>query len=270
MLYNASMHPEISPARFSQAILTCPKPGIMAVLVTLKNFVIVTFDVAPEALALHLPPGFEPEVRTLANGRKRAFISAVTFLDVDFRLSACQWPRDSFGQTNYRSYVIYQGERVGWFFGTSLATPFVQIPRHLWQLPWHQAKMTFDVAWDADRKVCTRYYEKTTGEWGNAEIELTSSGESAATLDGFYDDEDTAVMLTHPLVAYYYRRDGKLGTYGIWHDKLKLQRATATKAEFEVFNNLNLTKPGQTPHSVLLQDSTDFTILLPPRLVSTS
>ncbi len=260
------MHPIDQPSRFNATHLTCPPKSLLAVLVTLHNFIIVTFAVEPEALARHLPPGFEPEVRLMKDGSHKAFISAVTFQDIDFRLNACPWPRFSFGQTNYRAYVMHKGERVGWFFGTSLATPFVQVPRHLWQLPWHPAKMTFDVEWDESNKICTRYRETTEGSWGKAEIELTSAGEPTGTLDGFLDDEDTAVMLTHPLIAYYYRRDGKLGTYGIWHDKLVMERATTIKAEFAVFHNLNLTVPNQAPHSVLLQKSTDFTILLPPRL----
>lgn len=252
------------PARFTEAILFKAKPGLLAVLVTLKDFVIVTFAVEPAALKAHLPEGFEPETRILKDGSECAFVSAVTFQDVDFRLNSCPWPKFSFGQTNYRAYVIYRGMRVGWFFGTSLATPFVHVPRNLWMLPWHSASMKFDTEWKEN--VCTKYVQSTEGTWGKAEIILEGTSEKVNCLDGFDDDEDTAVVLTHPLIAYYRRRDNRIGTYGIWHDKLDLQKAVATKASFEVFEQLGLISQTSKPHSVLIQKSTDFTILLPPKL----
>lgn len=252
------------PARFSQDILAKSTPTSLAVFVTLKDFVIVTFAVDPAVLANQLPRGFHPETRVLKDGTERAFVSAVTFMDHDFRLRACQWPTFSFGQTNYRAYVIHNGQRVGWFFGTSLATPFVLVPRHLWLLPWHHASMQFSTKWTATR--CIEYNQTARGNWGNADLILEGTGEPMGCLDGFADEEDTAVVLTHPLIAYYNRRDGKVGTYNIWHDKLALQKGIARKASFELFHQLGFTTPDTKPHSILLQQTTDFTILLPPRL----
>src|SRR5438105_9415028 len=126
--------------------------------------------------------------------------------------------------------------------------------------------MEFSTKWDENR--CTQYEEKTTASWGKAELSLEATSESVNCLDGFMDDEDTAVMLTHPLIAYYNRRDGKIGTYNVWHEKLVMQRGIAHKASFELYHQLGLTTPETKPHSVLLQQSTDFTILLPPRLYS--
>lgn len=236
----------------------------LAVLVTLKDFAIITYAVQPELLERHIPEPFELEVRELADGTASAFISAVTFWDCEFRLRACPWPRFAFGQTNYRAYILHEGQRAGWFFGTSLATPFVQIPRHLWQLSWHPATMEYSTSWTDGR--CSRYNKTTRGAWGTAEIELEGTSEPTGCLDGFATEEDTAAVITHPLVAYYRRRDGKIGTYSVWHERLHLQRAVAHRASFEVFHQLGLTTPDTRPHSVLLQQSTDFTILLPPRL----
>jgi len=253
-----------SPARFASLSLDKPRPGLLAVEVTLRDFAIITFAVAPDALAKQLPQDFAPEVFTLTDGSQMAFVSAVTFYDVDFRSVHFPWHKSSFGQTNYRAYVTYKGKRVGWFFGTTLDTPAVLIPRHLWLLPWHRAKMSFETAWQGD--ICTRYKLNTVGDWGRAEVEIEGTDEASGWLDGFADDEETSVILTHPLDGYYYRRDGKVGTYSIWHDKLTMTRGIAKKASFQVFHDLGLTRPGQLPHSVLLQRTTDFTILLPPRL----
>ena len=39
--------------------------------------------------------------------------------------------------------VRHRGERAVWFFGTSLDSFWVGVPRSLWNLPWHPARMRF-------------------------------------------------------------------------------------------------------------------------------
>ena len=46
---------------------------------TLEHFALVTFDVDPDRLAASLPRDLTPEVRTLDDGRRRGFVSAVSF-----------------------------------------------------------------------------------------------------------------------------------------------------------------------------------------------
>jgi uncharacterized protein YqjF (DUF2071 family) len=241
-----------------------PDARALDVISALADFAIVTFDVDPARLAALLPDGFTPEVRTLANGSPRAFVSAVPFRNADFRAAFAPWARFAFGQTNYRAYVRRGDERCVWFFGTSLATLFVAVPRYAWRLPWHHATMRFDVRWRGD--TCARYRLETRGAWGDADLDLAGTDASIGALDGFPDDEDGRVVLTHPLIGYYRRRDGVLGTYGIWHDRLDLRRANARRARFAVFEELGLVEPQSAPHSVLVQRATEFVILLPPRV----
>jgi uncharacterized protein YqjF (DUF2071 family) len=230
---------------------------------TLADFAIITYAVTPDALSKLLPPEFEPDLFQLADGSTRAFISAVPFRDLDFRFEGLPWARFCFGQTNYRAYVKYRGTRCVWFFGTSLATVFVGIPRHLWKLPWHHAQMKFKTRWHGD--LCESYTLSTTGAWGNASIELIGTDESTGRLDGFADAEETAAVLTHPLDGYFYRRDGRIGTYSVWHDRLQLKRALVKEARFEVFEQLGLIDRTAKPHSALVQQKTEFFIVLPPQ-----
>jgi hypothetical protein len=236
------------------------------VTTTLADFAIITYAVEPSALASLLPPEFEPDVFTLDDGRRVAFVSAVPFRDLDFRFGFAPWLRFAFGQTNYRAYVTYKGQRCVWFFGTSLATRWVWIPRYHWKLPWHHARIQLDAGWQGER--CIRYRLHTIADWGNAEAELEGSDELTGRLEGFSDAEETALVLTHPLAGYFTRRDGRLGTYSVWHERLKLHRGLARNARFEVFEKLSLVKPGAAPHSVLIQRQTEFVIQLPPRAIS--
>jgi uncharacterized protein YqjF (DUF2071 family) len=236
------------------------------VTTTLADFAIITYAVEPDALAALLPNGFAPDRFTLAAGRSVAFVSAVPFRDLDFRFGFAPWLKFHFAQTNYRAYVTYQGQRCVWFFGTSLATNWVAIPRYWWKLPWHPARIQIETAWDGGR--CTRYRLATTAAWGSAAAELEGGDEPTGRLDGFADAEETAVVLTHPLAGYYRRRDGHLGSYSVWHERLDLRRGTVRNARFHVFEDLGLIAPGAVPHSVLIQRQTEFIIRLPPRRVT--
>ncbi len=249
------------------SVFSIPRPQCKwsDVITTLADFAIVTYTVDPERLAKCLPDGFEPDVYQLTDGSNVAFVSAVPFRDLDFRFAGADWARFSFGQTNYRAYVRYRGQRCVWFFGTSLATLFVNIPRYLWQLPWHPAKMNFATEWQADH--FTKYQLSSTSPGANVELSMVSTDIPAGTLDGFMNDEETAEVLTHPLVGYFRRRDRKLGSYSVWHERLVLRRAQVQKAHFELFELLGLIDRGAAVHSALVQKTTEFVVVLPPRVV---
>lgn len=244
---------------------TTPRPAAswLDVVTTLADFAIVTFDVAPEQLAALLPPGFEPEVFTLDDGRRRAFVSAVPFRDLDFRFHVMPWPRFAFPQVNYRAYVRRGEERVAWFFGTTLDTIWVTVPRVAWQLPWRRVGSRTKATWRGE--VLEDYALDNEGEWGAATLRLSGTSEPAGRLDGFADEDETALVLTHPLVGWMQRLDGRLTTYSVWHERLVMKRAHAHEARFSVFESLGLVEAGQAPHSVLVQRRTEFQIHLPPR-----
>jgi uncharacterized protein YqjF (DUF2071 family) len=133
----------IENLRFTQTLLSKPIARGLAAETTLEHFAIVTYRVDPSTLRKHLHPRFEPACIADDGGARQALVSVVTFLDRDFRFVAFPWFKRSFGQTNYRAYVedTETGEQVAWFFGTCLDSASVVVPRYLWKLPWHRARM---------------------------------------------------------------------------------------------------------------------------------
>jgi hypothetical protein len=231
---------------------------------TLQDFALVTFDVDPERLAAVLPAGLDPEIRTLDDGRARGFVSAVSFRDVDFRFELATWLRVSFFQTNYRAYVRGpDGRRAVFFFGTTLDSPFVALPRRLWGMPWHPGSSSIEGVWDGTG-VCRAYRHRCSGRWGSADVELSGSAEPLGRLDGFIDTDDAAHVLTHPLDGYFLHPTGRLGRYAVWHERLRPTVGHARRARYAVFEELGLVESGAQPHSVLLQRATEFDVLLPP------
>jgi len=71
----------------------------------------------------------------------------------------------------------------------------------------------------------------------------------------------------HPWGAFYRRRDGAVGSYSVWHEKLALGKGAASRASFDCFHQLGLTTSASVPCSVLVQRAAEFLVLLPPERV---
>jgi hypothetical protein len=136
----------------------------------------------------------------------------------------------------------------------------------MWGMPWHQVSATLDATWDGDR--CVAYESHSTGSWASATMRLEGSDQSVSLLDGWSTPEEAALVLTHPLVGYFaHDRGSGVGRYAVWHARLNLTAGRAIEARFSAFEERGLIQPSQEPHSVLLQRSTDFIVLLPPTRV---
>jgi hypothetical protein len=239
---------------------------------SLEHFAIVTYAVPPERLRPHVHPRFEMESIRGDDGLERALVSIVPFEDHDFRFVRIPWPRFRMGQTNYRAYVVDRitGEHVVWFFGTTLGSWTVNVPRTIWRLPWHGGRVTFDCRYDEAARRYSRYRLVTRSKWAPVELELEDTGLPLRRLAGFPDFEHGRMVLTHPFKGVYFRRDGKLGSYEVWHRPLQLTTAAVIRAEIGLFAGLGLVPISEQaqPHSVLLQRATEFGIKLPPRLMA--
>jgi uncharacterized protein YqjF (DUF2071 family) len=261
----------IDHLRFTPALLSKPAPRILAAETTLEHFAIVTYWVDPASLRRHLHPRFEPVCLEVPGTRPQALISVVTFLDRDFRFIACPWLKRSFGQTNYRAYVqdTRTGEQVVWFFGTCLDSVAVYVPRHVWRLPWHPAKMVFDCRYDERASRYERFNVTTQSRWAPGHLTIVDSGTPVDRLPGVSNLEAGLVLLTHPMRGYFFRRDGALGSYAIWHERAELTTGALESASYPLLEKLGLVANGDlgSVHSVLVQPRIGFTIYLPPSKV---
>lgn len=253
-----------STLAFSTELLTRREPAGIDVRTTLEHFAIVTFLADPTALRPQIHERFELDTVEV-DGQQRALVSVVPFLDRDFRFARYPWLRWSFGQTNYRVYVTdkQSGEHVAWFFGTILDSATVALPQLRWKLPWHRGRIRFDCRYDPSVNRYTRYRMSTSSKWAPADLQLADTGQPVECLEGFPDLESGLVLLTHPMKGFFYRRDGQLGTYSIWHGRMQPTVGRVLKADFPLFNRLGISY--DSVHSILIQPKIDFTVYLPPR-----
>lgn len=242
-----------------------PRFGLFDVSSHLHHFVTTTWDVDVDALASHLPDELEPDAFTLDDGRERAFVSAVSFLNRGFHVGFAPWLKLTVRQTNYRAYVKRGHERPVWFFGTSLSSRVgLLIPQLVWRLPWAYADGNVDASWNGESLESLRWI--AMGSLGEERLAIEGTGKPMGRLDGFPDQEMTQLVLTHPMVGFLRRRgSGAVVTYGVWHAPLSLERCYVKEARFEQFERLGLVEPDTPPHSVLVQRHTHYLIDLPPR-----
>lgn len=263
--------------RFDDCLSERPAPTGVDVLCKLQHFAIITYAVDPGRFKGLIPERFQLDTVWLG-GEQKALMSVVPFIDVDFTSAVFPFPKFTMGQTNYRIYIIdsQTGERCVWFLGTTLDSWTLMVPRYAWNLPWYSGTVQFDcdVEQTPDGTVgrYARYRMATESQWAPAHVHLTQPADVPCELPGFPDWETGLVYLTHPLAGFYHRRDGRLGTYRVWHDRLMVQPAVLLSADFGLLSRMNLVslEEQQTPHSVLIDPLNEFTIYLPPKVLEAS
>jgi len=252
--------------KFNAELLRRPTATGIDAVTTLRHFSIVTYAIPPERLRPLIDPRFELDCVDV-NGAPKALLSVVPFEDQDFRAAALPSPRWRFGQTNYRIYIRDRaGRHAVWFLGTVLGSWTVALPRYVWRLPWHYGRFVFKCPQDPSGRYSS-YVVETESQWAPAHLELVHEPGEDLSFPGFPDAETALVLLTHPLTGYYTRRDGRVGTYSVWHNRLLPDAGRVRVGRFGLLDRLGLVPlPEQSkPYSVLIQPTTEFLVRLPPR-----
>lgn len=252
--------------------LAPPRTGWLDVWSRLRHFALITYALPKERLAPYIPSERFDIPEFLVHGQPRALMSAVPFVDVDFHfMRLFPWLKFAFGQTNYRVYVIDRQtqEHCVWFFGTTLGSPVVYFARGLWRIPWHYARYQVDCAYDEQAQRYSSYRYTVGSAWGSARIDLEDTGEPVALAEGFASPDELQFVLTHPVDGYFHRLDRRLGSYSVWHAPIAMTLGRPRDLYFSLYESLGLLSRDemQRPHSVFLCPATDFTVLLPPRVV---
>lgn len=247
-----------------------PPSGFLNVRSRLRHFALINYTLPKSRLEKYIPQDrFEIQEFDLSGGR-RAMLSVVPFLDEDFHfIHLFPFLHFQFAQTNHRVYVVDRetGESCVWFFGTTLGSQIVRIPRILWRIPWHHARYQVNCQYDSSLLRYDRFHYSIESDWCRGIVDLADTGAALTLPDGFSSMDEMTLILTHPLKGYFYRMDSKLGHYAVWHKRIKFTKGIANDLYFSLYEDLNLlSRPEmQNPHSVFICPETLFEILLPPR-----
>lgn len=255
--------------KFDDYLHPRPQPTGMDAQCKLQHFALVTYAIDPARLEGMLPHRFKLDTIQY-QGKEQALISVVAFVMLNLTSAVFPFPKVSMGQIDYRIYVIDQHtqQRCVWFIGTTVDSWTLPIPRTVWQLPWHAGISYFNCLQDAEGYY-QHYKMQTQSEWASAELQLCQSKQDEWHYAGFPDLESYLVFLTYPLAGFYHRRDGQLGTYRVWHERLQPKPAQLLHAKFDLLERLNLVsfEDQLNPYSVLIEPMNEFTIYLPPQII---
>ena len=244
-----------------------PRAKPSDVITTLRHFAIVTYAVPPERVAGLVDERFALDTIQV-DGQERALISVVPFEDEDFRWAASDGPRWRFGQTNYRIYVRDRqtGKRAVWFLGTTLGSGASSSRATCGGCPGTtgDSPSRANRSWTAStRPIASR----PAAAGRRLALELDHDADAPLELPGFADTKTALDVLTHPLDGFFRRRDGHLGTYSVWHERLAPTPGRVRHARIGLFDRLGIVPFAEqaAAHSVLIQPRTEFQIHLPPR-----
>ncbi len=241
-------------------------PGRIDIRTDLQHFALINYALPKERLEAHIPLD-RFEIPTFAiNGRQLAMLSVVPFIDADFCFYRL-FPmfKFRFPQTNHRVYVIDKasGEHVVWFFGTTLGSPVVHLARTLWRIPWYPGQYAINCEYDAANGRYTTYKMDIQSAWCRANIDIEDTGQPVQLT------AEERLILTHPVAGYFYRLDGRVGGYSIWHEIIPLTNGRPRQLYFSLYERLGIMTRTemQQPHSIFLCPCISFDIYMPPKPV---
>jgi hypothetical protein len=246
------------------------RDGWLDVRSTLHHFALITYALPASRLEPHIPTDRFAIMEFDIDGERRALLSVVPFLDVDFRfVRLFPWLTFRFGQTNHRVYVIDKatGEPGFWFVATKPAPPVVHIARALWRIPWHDARYQIDCTYNTSAHRYDTYRYTVESDWCSARVQIEDTGAPITLTAGFATLDEMRFILTHPVDGYFRRTDGKLGTYAVRHGAIQATIGRATDLYFSLYERLGILSAAemQRPHSIFLTPEIAFSILLPPK-----
>ena len=255
--------------------LVPPQKGLLDVRSKLKHFALINYALPRSRLEPYIPNSHFEIPEFTINGKQLALMSAVPFFDADFHfIHIFPFQKFSFGQTNFRVYVIDKksGQHAVWFFGTTLGSFVVYFAKGAWRIPWHHANYQIDCKYDNQLKRYSKYKYEIHSKWCSARVDLQDSGIPVSLTEGFTTPDEMKLILTHPVDGYFYRSDHQVGKYSVWHQEIQFTTGKVNDLYFSLYEDLGLLSKDemQHPHSVFICPETEFNVLLPPRLYSTN
>lgn len=230
--------------------------------IDVRNFAIVTHAVPADRVRAHLPDPYE--LQTFSDdGDELSLVSATCFCNKDFRWSALPYPRHTFNENTYRTYVTHKG-RVGvYFFRRYLGTQLARLPQRVFERFARHGDFEVDV--DIDEEGVHDYFCSVEGDGRRTEFEL-SALDVPDVQAPFETPDEHAQFITYRLHGFFTSSAGFQGHMPVSHPRMDPWAGRLLNGRFDVWHELGILKPDEAGdvYSVLVQPQIDFT-LYPPR-----
>jgi hypothetical protein len=234
----------------------------ISLAIDVENFALVTHRVPASRVRRHLPQVYDLETFEDSTG-EYCFVSATCFCNRNFRLKTLPYPRHTFNETTYRTYVSFKGRRGVYFFGRYLGTDLALIPQRM--LNRHVFKAGFDLSVEREPQGYKSYVCKATSPQGETFFSLEAT-DGPPRKRPWASGEEHGQYLTYRLDGYFTSSMGWQAHSPVSHQRMRPFSGRLHDGRFELWEQLGIVprEEATEPYSILIAPGTQFT-LYPPR-----
>jgi hypothetical protein len=234
----------------------------LSISIEVQDFALITYRVPAERVREHLPSIYTLQTHD-ADGVESCFVTTTCFSNRDFRPTATSYPRHTFYESTYRTYVDFDGLPAVYFVGRYLET----WPSYVSQraVARHTYRADFDVDVSRDETGYTAYACDASSAAGDTRFAVTAIDPPPAK-DPWTTGEEHAQFLTFRPIGCFTSSIGTQMRGRVDHARLRPRAGRLTSApRLELWERLGVLSREEAadPYSVLVDEGTRF-FLYPP------
>ena len=236
---------------------------LTSISVEVRNFALVTYAVPADRVSTHLPEPYLLETVLDGEGAERCLVSATSFCNRDFRSSALPYPRLTFDESTFRTYVTHRDRRGVYFIRRFLSKTLAFLPQRLFEMK--AALGDFDV----DSEVEPAGYDRYSFAVRSRDVTngfVIRAHEEPAPRYPFETGEELVDHITYRLHGFFTSSIGRQGHMPVSHRRMTPWSGELVSARFDTWSELGILEPDEVsnPYSVLVEPIVNFR-LHPPR-----
>lgn len=234
----------------------------LSISIEVQDFALITYRVPAERVRAHLPSVYSLQTHH-AHGTEWCFVTTTCFLNGDFRPTATSYPRHTFFESTYRTYVDFGGLPAVYFMGRYLETWGIFAAQRA--VARHTYKADFAVSVDRDGGAYASYSCQASSPAGDTEFAISATRSPEAKPPWTSGDEH-AQFLTFRPIGCFTSSVGNQMRGRVDHARLKPWEGRLTAPptlDFWERHGILSRAEAAEPYSVLVTEGTRF-FLYPP------
>jgi uncharacterized protein YqjF (DUF2071 family) len=236
-----------------------PEPFQSAMRVSLQHFAMVTYRVPAERLRQNIPQTLELDTRIDQVGNEYGFVSAVMFQNTDFRAFSIPWPRLTFLQINYRTYVRYHGNPAVWFFLMVQQSFVANLYRAILKTPTYVAPIQLN--YERQVQGYRSYCLDSDSPQHRLHVDIEGTDVPLVSDVTLGTPEEMVRFFTDRFEGYFYETSTRrISCLPVWHESINPQPGRPRRITIGLFEQLGILLPEEKPEpiQVLLQPNIHF------------
>lgn len=233
--------------------------------IEIEHFALVTHRVPAARVRRVLPERYQLQIH-LNDAVEYCFVTSTCFCNRQFRPTATQYPRHTFNEVTYRTYVTHKGRAGVYFFGRYLGSGAALVAQRAIARDTFHAD--FDVRVERGPSGYSSYVCKATDERGETAFALEASDPPPA-IPPWRTGREHEQFLTFRPHGYFTSALGFQGHCPVEHEPLDAWSGTLHAGRFDLWAELGVVPEEEagSPYSVLVTPGTRFVLHAPRPLV---